>query len=266
MACSASRRRKPPCQTRPLTWSPIAGGTNNYPLLPAVDHPSAQTPAPVAGKVTPGARCGEPKGSRPRPAKRPARVCGGLHEPFFDKLAPSGRDCVALARPVNDAAPALGNELGLHAIYLQPVAEPAVHARYREPHLGPGQLQQRLQLRQPESVLLDQPFRPPADNGVEMSLHFQQHSRRYAVPVLRSQRGQQMSMTSPVRDVHGTFAACVLMGAPSARVEQLLDHRDWSTVPSGLVERSVPGGSSWSGRVDPLSMFGQQLEHTLPIA
>ena len=76
------------------------------------------------------------------------------------------------------------------------------------------------------------------------------------MPVLRSQRGEQMSMTSPVRDVHGTFAACVLMGAPSARVEQLLDHRDWSTVPSGLVERGVPGGSSWSGRVDPLSMFG----------
>ena len=194
------------------------------------------------------------------------RVCGGLHEPFFDKLAPSGRDCVALARPANDAAPALGNELGVDAIYLQPVAEPAVHARYREPHLGPAQLQQRLQLRQPESVLLDQPFRPPADNGVEVSLHFQQHSKRYAVPVLRSQRGEQMSMTSPVRDVHGTFAACVLMGAPSARVEQLLDHRDWSTVPSGLVERGVPGGSSWSGRVDPLSMFGQQLEHTLPIA
>ena len=45
----------------------IADGTTGYPL-PAVDHPSAQDTAPVAGEATPGAPqlpfdgCGEPKG------------------------------------------------------------------------------------------------------------------------------------------------------------------------------------------------------------
>ena len=73
-------------------------------------------------------------------------------------------------------------------------------------------------------------------------------------------------MTATVGDVYGPLAASVLMRAPSSETDQLPDHGDWSTVPGSLVERSVPGRSTGSGGVDPLSMSGQQIQYTGPIA
>ena len=67
-------------------------------------------------------------------------------------------------------------------------------------------------------------------------------------------------------DVYGTLAVGVLMGAPSAGPDQLPHHGDWSPVPGSLVERSVPGRSAGAAGVDPLSMAGQQLQDTGPIA
>ena len=48
---------------------------------------------------------------------------------------------------------------------------------------GRVQLQQWLHLWQSKSVLVNEPFRPTADDGVEVSLRFQQDSERYGMPV-----------------------------------------------------------------------------------
>ena len=169
---------------------------------------------------------------------------------------------MALARPTNHTTPAFGNELGLDTTCLQSVFEAAVHAWHREPHLRFLELQQWLQLWQPESFCLNKPFRPTADDSVEVSLHFQQHSERYVVLVLWSQRAEQVSMPLPVGNVHRAFATGVLVGAPSTETDQLLDHRDWGTVPGSLVQRGVPGRSARSGTVDQVLIFRYQLDYT----
>ena len=75
-------------------------------------------------------------------------------------------------------------------------------------------------------MFFHQSFRPTADNSVEVSLYFQQYPERYAVLVLWSQRAEQVSVASPVGNVHRAFAAGVLVRAPSAETDQPLDHRD----------------------------------------
>ena len=132
--------------------------------------------------------------------------------------------------------------------------------------LGCVQLQQRLQFRQSESVLLNEPFGPTTDDGVEVNLYFQQHSKRYGMPVHWSQRTEQVSMATAVGDIYGTLTAGVLVGPPSTGIDQLPDHVHRSPVPGSLVERSVPSGSAKSAGVDPLWVAGQQLQDTSPVA
>ncbi len=75
-------------------------------------------------------------------------------------------------------------------------------------------------------MLVNETFRPTADDGVEVSLRFQQDSERYRMPVHRNQRFEQVSMTATDSDVHGTLAVGVLMGKPSAGLDQLAHHGD----------------------------------------
>ena len=158
-----------------------------------------------------------------------------LHEPIFHELAPAGSDFVALPRSSYHAAPALRNELGLDTVCLQPVTEPTVHPGYGEPHFGPVQLQQGLQLGQAELVFLNQSFHSAVDNRVEVRLHSQEYSERHVVLAHGGQRVNQMSVASPVGDGHRTFALRVPEGAPSAEIEQLLCDGQGCAVPGSLV-------------------------------
>ena len=142
---------------------------------------------------------------------------------------------MALPRSSYHAAPALRNELGLDTVCLQPVTEPTVHPGYREPHFGPVQLQQGLQLGQAELVFLNQSFHSAVDNRVEVSLHSQEYSERHVVLAHGGQRVDQVSVASPVSDGHRTFALRVPEGAPSAEIEQLLCDGQGCAVPGSLV-------------------------------
>ena len=63
-------------------------------------------------------------------------------------------------------------------------------------------------------------------------------------------------MASPVGNIHGAFALGILVSAPSALIDQPLNHRNGSTMPGSLVQRSVPGRTAATGSVDPLRTFG----------
>ena len=75
---------------------------------------------------------------------------------------------------------------------------------------------------------------------MKVSLNSEKHLLRDVVLVFRSQGLEQMSMAAPPGNICRAFSPRVLVSTPSTQTYQAPNDRDWSTVPRGLVQRSVP--------------------------
>jgi hypothetical protein len=99
---------------------------------------------------------------------------------------------MTLSRPLNNPAPTFRYEFRLNTISEEPIAEPAIHARYREPNPQFVELQQWLQFRQPQGMLLHFSLGTATDDSVKVCLHLEQNSGGNAPLQLWSENTEQM--------------------------------------------------------------------------